>query len=51
MPTNLNTLLAPISEAAPCGEDLLFSADFDAIQHARRFEDPSLDQGEWITEI
>ena len=51
MPTNLNTLLDPISEAAPCGEDLLFSADFDAIQHARRFEDPSLDQGEWITEI
>lgn len=51
MPINLNTLLAPISEAAPCGEDLLFSADFDAIAHARRFEDPSLDQGEWVTEI
>ncbi|CAH2924042.1 MAG: T6SS component TssA (ImpA) [uncultured Paraburkholderia sp.] len=51
MPINLNTLLAPITEAAPCGEDLLFSADFDAIQHARRFEDPSLDQGEWVTEI
>ncbi|MBW8834734.1 MAG: type VI secretion system protein TssA [Burkholderia sp.] len=51
MPIDLNTLLAPISEAAPCGEDLLFSADFDAIQHARRFEDPSLDQGEWVTEI
>jgi len=51
MPTNLNTLLAPISETSPCGEDLLFSADFDAIQHARRFEDPSLDQGEWVTDI
>src|SRR5258708_1140128 len=51
MPTNLNTLLAPISEASPCGDDLLFSADFDAIQHARRFEDPSLDQGEWVTDI
>ena len=51
MPTNLDTLLAPLSETSPCGEDLLFSADFDAIQHARRFEDPSLDQGEWVTEI
>lgn len=51
MPTNLNTLLAPLSETSPCGEDLLFSADFDAIQHARRFEDPSLDQGEWVTDI
>ncbi len=51
MPINLNTLLAPLSEISPCGEDLLFSADFDAIQHARRFEDPSLDQGEWVTEI
>lgn len=51
MPTNLNTLLAPISETSPCGDDLLFSADFDAIQHARRFEDPSLDQGEWVTDI
>ncbi|RDJ99904.1 type VI secretion system protein TssA [Paraburkholderia lacunae] len=51
MPTNLSTLLAPINESSPCGEDLLFSADFDAIQHARRFEDPSLDQGEWVTDI
>ncbi|WP_144137514.1 type VI secretion system protein TssA [Paraburkholderia sp. BCC1884] len=51
MPTNLNTLLEPVSDTSPCGDDLLFSADFDAIQHARRFEDPSLDQGEWVTEI
>ncbi|WP_176060718.1 type VI secretion system protein TssA [Paraburkholderia sp. BCC1876] len=51
MPTNLDTLLAPLSETSPCGDDLLFSADFDAIQHARRFEDPSLDQGEWVTDI
>ncbi|NYH17203.1 type VI secretion system ImpA family protein [Paraburkholderia bryophila] len=51
MPTNLDTLLAPLSETSPCGDDLLFSNDFDAIQHARRFEDPSLDQGEWVTDI
>ena len=51
MPANINTLLDPISEVSPCGDDLLFSADFDAIQNARRFDDPSLDQGEWVTEI
>ena len=51
MPANITTLLEPVSEASPCGDDLLFSADFDAIQNARRFDDPSLDQGEWVTEI
>jgi type VI secretion system protein ImpA len=51
MPINLTELLTPINGASPCGEDLLFSSDFDAIQHARRFDDPSLEQGEWITEI
>lgn len=51
MPIRINTLLEPISETSPCGDDLLFSADFDAIQHARRFDDPSLDQGEWVTDI
>ncbi|WP_431821252.1 type VI secretion system protein TssA [Burkholderia sp. F1] len=51
MPINLPELLTPISDASPCGDDLLFSNDFDAIQEARRFDDPSLDQGEWVTEI
>ena len=51
MPIDLAPLIAPLEGAAPCGEDLLFSSDFDAIQHARRFDDPSLDQGEWVTEI
>lgn len=39
------------SASGPCGEDLIFSAEFDAIQEARRFEDPSLAQGEWVTEV
>ncbi|WP_347556595.1 type VI secretion system protein TssA [Robbsia sp. KACC 23696] len=47
----VQALLRPISESLPAGEDLLFSNDFDVIQEARRFEDPSLDQGEWVTEI
>lgn len=36
---------------APCGEDLIFSSEFDAIQEARRFDDPSIAQGEWVAEI
>lgn len=44
-------LLAPISPAAPCGEDLSFSSDFDEIQELRRADDPTLDQGEWVTAL
>lgn len=44
-------LLAPISADNPAGDDLSFSPEFDAIQEARRADDPSLDQGEWVTEL
>jgi type VI secretion system protein ImpA len=44
-------LLAPISADAPCGADLAFSPDLDAIARAREFDDPSLAQGEWVTEL
>jgi type VI secretion system protein ImpA len=47
----VSTLLAPISPAQPCGDDLSFSADFDAIQELRRADDPTLDQGEWVTAL
>ena len=47
----LDDLLAPISKDHPAGEDLSFSAEFDAIQEARRADDPTLDQGEWVTDI
>ncbi len=46
-----DALLAPISEASPCGDDLSFSAEFDAIQDLRRADDPTLDQGEWVTAL
>ncbi len=46
-----DALLAPISEASPCGEDLSFSAELDAIQDLRRADDPTLDQGEWVTAL
>lgn len=47
----LDDLLAPISEERPAGEDLSFSTEFDAIQEARRADDPTLDQGEWVTDL
>jgi type VI secretion system protein ImpA len=55
MPTtealDLDRLLAPISDAAPCGEDLAFSSEIDAIQRARQADDPSIEQGAWVTEL
>ena len=48
---NYDTLLAPISDASPCGDDLSFSDEFDAIQESRRADDPTLDQGEWVTAL
>ena len=44
-------LLLPISADQPCGVDLSFSPELDAISQARKFDDPSLDQGEWVTEL
>ena len=42
-------LLQPISETQRCGEDLAFSAEVDQIAQARLHDDPTLDQGEWIS--
>jgi type VI secretion system protein ImpA len=48
---HFNHLLVPISESSPAGEDLTFSVEVDAINKARQFDDPSLDQGEWVVAI
>lgn len=48
---DISLLLEPINEANPSGEDMSFSPEFDKIQEARREDDPSLDQGEWVTQI
>lgn len=48
---NFDALLAAISDAAPCGEDLSFSTEFDTIQELRRADDPTLDQGDWVTAL
>ncbi len=50
-PMNIDELLSPISDSTPCGEDLSFSAEFDTINELRREDDPTLDQGEWVTTL
>lgn len=45
---NIAQLLLPISADQVCGEDLSFSSEVDAIAHARIYDDPTLDQGEWV---
>ncbi|MBV8049407.1 MAG: type VI secretion system protein TssA [Paludibacterium sp.] len=48
---HLDALLAPVSDAAPAGEDLSYDLLFDEIREARRSDDPTLAQGEWEREI
>ena len=48
---NLERLLAPVSADRPCGDDLAFSSEIDAIVRARQADDPSLEQGAWVTEL
>lgn len=48
---NLERLLAPVSADKPCGDDLAFSPEIDAIVRARQADDPSLEQGAWVTEL
>ncbi len=47
----MTDLLRPISASDPCGEDFTFSTEFDEIQELRREDDPTLDQGEWVTTL
>jgi type VI secretion system protein ImpA len=44
-------LLNPVSGSAPCGEDLAFSPELDAIAQARKADDPSIEQGAWVTTL
>ncbi len=48
---DIQTLLQPISADAPCGQDLSFSLAFDQIAEMRREDDPTLEQGEWVTAL
>ena len=44
------SLLTPINEQSPCGEDYSLSNEFHAIKKARTQDDVLLDQGDWVTE-
>jgi type VI secretion system protein ImpA len=44
-------LLKPVSSGAPCGEDLAFSPELDAIVQARKADDPTIEQGAWVTTL
>jgi type VI secretion system protein ImpA len=48
---HFNDLLDPISQASPAGMDVTFSTEVDSVNKARQFDDPSLDQGEWVIAI
>ena len=48
---NIEQLLAPISDECPCGEDIAFSPEVDAISKARQADDPTLEQGAWVTSL
>jgi type VI secretion system protein ImpA len=48
---NIEQLLAPIAGPSPCGQDLAFSAELDEIAQARQADDPSLEQGPWVTTL
>jgi type VI secretion system protein ImpA len=47
----IEELLAPVSDEHPCGEDLAFSSELDAISRARQADDPSIEQGAWVTTL
>ncbi|MEH6435956.1 type VI secretion system protein TssA [Massilia sp. DD77] len=47
----IDALLAPIAPDNPCGEDLAFSPEVDEIARARQADDPSLEQGAWVTTL
>ncbi len=44
-------LLLPISPTQACGVDLSFSPELDDIAKARVYDDPTLDQGEWVVAL
>ncbi|MDR3212503.1 MAG: type VI secretion system protein TssA [Azoarcus sp.] len=47
----LERLLSPITDEHPGGDDLQFLPVFNHIKEARRADEPSLPQGEWLTPL
>lgn len=48
---DIDTLLKPIAADNPCGDDLAFAPEVDEIARARLADDPSLEQGAWVTAL
>lgn len=48
---DIDTLLAPLAADQPCGADLAFAPEVDEIARARLADDPSLEQGAWVTAL
>ncbi|NML18796.1 type VI secretion system protein TssA [Azohydromonas caseinilytica] len=48
---DLEPFIASLSPEQPCGADLSFSPEIDAIREMRREDDPSLAQGEWVAPL
>jgi type VI secretion system protein ImpA len=48
---DIESLLAPISEASPVGESLRYEGTYDRIQEERREDDPALPQGIWERDL
>jgi len=48
---DLEALLTPISADRPSGESLRYSGLYEAVEEARREDDPSLPQGVWKTDL
>lgn len=51
LPELIVRLLEPISEQAPCGEDLRYEREFDQARELRREDDTSLPTGVWQSSI
>jgi type VI secretion system protein ImpA len=51
MKLDLEALLTPISAEKPAGESLRYSGVYEAVEAARREDDPSLPQGVWKHEL
>lgn len=50
-PTDLESLLEPISDDSPCGLSLRYDGTYDRVREARREDDPSLPMGDWETKL
>ena len=48
---DIEHLLQPIAPDNPCGDDLAFAPEVDEVARARIADDPSLEQGAWVTAL